>query len=52
MFDPNTSNSKVQNFVKKYESKYGRAPDMFAADSYDAVYLIKLAIEKGGYNSE
>lgn len=25
---------------------------MFAVNAYDAVYLVKLAIEKGGYNGE
>jgi len=51
-FDPNSPNPKVQEFVKKYRAKYGREPDMFAVNAYDAVYLIKLAIEKAGYNGE
>ncbi|MBR4671223.1 MAG: ABC transporter substrate-binding protein [Butyrivibrio sp.] len=33
------------NFVKKYEEKYGETPNQFAADAYDAVFIIKQAIE-------
>lgn len=51
-FDPNSPHPKVQEFVKKYRAKYGRDPDMFAVNAYDAVYLVKLAIKKGGYNGE
>ena len=35
----------TQNFVKKYEEKYGETPNQFAADAYDAVYAIKSAAE-------
>ena len=51
-FDPDSPNTKVHKFVKKYRGKYGQNPDMFAVNAYDAVYLVKLAIEKGGYNAE
>ncbi|SFB96540.1 ABC transporter substrate-binding protein [Butyrivibrio sp. YAB3001] len=33
------------NFVTKYQEKYGETPNQFAADAYDAVYIIKQAIE-------
>ena len=33
------------NFVKKYQEKYGEVPNQFAADAYDAVYIIKQALE-------
>lgn len=52
VFDPNNPNPKIQNFVNAYKEGYGRLPDMFAADGYDAVYLVKLAIEKGDYDGE
>ena len=42
------SNEKVQAFTKTYTSKYGKAPDQFAADAYDAVYIAAKAIEKTG----
>ena len=33
------------NFVKNYKEKYGDVPNQFAADAYDAVYIIKQALE-------
>ena len=36
----------VQNFVKTYKDKYKDTPNQFAADSYDAVYALKAAIEE------
>lgn len=42
------SNEKVQAFTKTYTSKFGKAPDQFAADAYDAVYIAAKAIEKTG----
>lgn len=42
------SNEKVQNFVKAYQAMYQDEPSAFSALSYDAVYLLKEAIEKAG----
>ena len=42
------TNEKVQAFTKTYTSKYGKAPDQFAADAYDAVYIAAKAIETTG----
>jgi branched-chain amino acid transport system substrate-binding protein len=33
------------DFVKAYQDAYGEVPNQFAADSYDAVYAIKAAVE-------
>lgn len=33
-------------FVAKYQELHGTTPDQFAADGYDAVYAIKLAMEQ------
>lgn len=41
----------VQRFVKKYQEAYGATPDQFAADAYDAIYVIKAAVEKAGSTS-
>lgn len=39
--------ANVQAFVKAYgEANNGEIPDQFAADAYDAIYTIKLALEK------
>ena len=43
--------AKIQAFTETYTKKYGQAPDQFAADGYDAVYLAKLALEKAGVTS-
>ena len=45
------SADNVKSFTEKYTQKYGSAPDQFAADAYDAVYLVKLALEKAGVAS-
>ena len=41
----------IQSFTQKYTEKYGKVPDQFAADGYDAVYLVKLALEQAGITS-
>ena len=40
--------SNVQSFVTKYQAKYSVAPDQFAADGYDSIYVIAAAMEKAG----
>lgn len=42
------SDPKVQSFTETYNKKFGKDPDQFAADSYDAVYLAAAALEKTG----
>ncbi len=42
---------KIQQFVETYKTSYNAEPDQFAADGYDAVYAIKLAIEQAGDTS-
>lgn len=39
---------KVQDFVKKYTDEYGKAPDQFAAQAYDGLYLLADAIARAG----
>ncbi len=41
-----TVNAKAEVFSAAYEEKYGEIPNQFAADAYDAVYIIKQALEK------
>ncbi len=45
-FAADAKNKSVQNFVKTYKEKYKDTPNQFAADSYDAVYALKAAIEE------
>ena len=50
-FTPNATDENTQNFVKAYEAKYpdqASTLNQFAADAYDAVYIIKQACEQAG----
>lgn len=47
-FAADAKDEAVQNFVKTYKEKYKDTPNQFAADSYDAVYALKAAIEESG----
>jgi len=44
-FAADAKDELTANFVKNYQEKYGEVPNQFAADAYDAVYIIKQAIE-------
>jgi branched-chain amino acid transport system substrate-binding protein len=39
---------KVQEFVKNYEAEYGLAPDQFAAQAYDALYIMAEGLKNAG----
>lgn len=39
---------KVQEFVKKYEAEYGKKPDQFAAQAYDALYIMAEGLKNAG----
>ena len=45
-FAADAKDKAVQNVVKTYKEKYKDTPNQFAADSYDAVYALKAAIEE------
>lgn len=42
------SDEITNKFVSDYKAAYGETPNQFAADAYDAIYIIKAAIEKSG----
>ena len=44
-FVADAEDEKTQNFVKAFQDAYGDIPNQFAADSYDAIYAIKAALE-------
>lgn len=45
--DVNSTDEKVKGFVDAYKAEYnGEVPDQFAADAYDAVYVIYEAMKK------
>lgn len=39
---------QVKAFVQKYEKAYGKKPDQFAAQAYDALYIMGEALKKAG----
>ena len=47
-FAADAEDEATKSFVSAYEAAYGETPNQFAADAYDAVYILKAAIEKSG----
>ncbi|MBR1628773.1 MAG: ABC transporter substrate-binding protein [Lachnospiraceae bacterium] len=47
-FSADADDEKTQNFVSKYQEEYGDVPNQCGADAYDAIYIIKQAIEESG----
>ena len=47
-FAADAQDDATQKFVSAYEAAYGETPNQFAADAYDAVYVVKTATEKCG----
>ena len=47
-YSADDSSALNQNFVKKYQEKFGEIPNQFAADGYDCIYaMYKAATEAG-----
>ena len=44
-FSADAQDERTQNFVKSYQEAFGDTPNQFAADAYDAVYILKAALE-------
>ena len=42
-FAADAEDEKTKNFVAAYKEAYGEVPNQFAADAYDAMYIIKAA---------
>ena len=52
-FAANATDEYTVNFVQKYSEKYGTdTMNQFAADAYDAIYIIKTAMEKAGITAD
>lgn len=47
-FAADASDEKTQSFVSAYKEAYGSTPDQFAADGYDAIYVIAAALKESG----
>ena len=47
-FAADAEDARTQAFVAEYQKRYGEIPNQFAADGYDAVYILKAALEAAG----
>lgn len=48
--DVESTDAKISKFVNDYKAKYNEVPDQFAADAYDAVYVIFEAMKAAQIN--
>jgi branched-chain amino acid transport system substrate-binding protein len=46
----NSANRDMQVFIAAFHAKYGHMPNSYAAAGFAAVYIVKHAIEVGGYD--
>lgn len=51
-FAADASDAKTVDFVKAYKDAYTDTPIQFAADAYDAIYVMKAAAEKAGVTAD
>jgi branched-chain amino acid transport system substrate-binding protein len=51
-FSADATDELTQNFVSKYQELYGETPNQFAADGYDAVYIIYEALQAAGCTAD
>ena len=51
-FVATAEDEKTVSFVTKYQAAYGATPIQFAADAYDAMYILIAAAEKAGITAE
>ena len=47
-FAADAQDDATKAFVSAYEAAYGETPNQFASDAYDAIYIIKAAVEASG----
>ena len=48
MYDVNSPTPENQEFVRKFRARFGRDPDAWAAQGYDAMYLLAKAVRFTG----
>ncbi len=51
-FDPKSEEARIKEFLRNFKEKYGVEPEYYAPIGYDAVKILALAIEKGGFKPE
>lgn len=50
-FSPVMTDKTAQDFVAAYKAKFGKAPDLYAAEGYTAMWWIARAIKESGSSS-
>ncbi len=45
VFEPDSEHAHVQKFVKAYSERHGEQPNLFAAEGYDAMKVLAVALE-------
>lgn len=51
-FAADATDDLTVKFVTTYKEKFGETPNQFAADGYDAIYIIKAAAEQAGITAD
>jgi len=51
-YEPEMDNSSLKEFDRKFRERFGRESHFFAANAYDAIYILKNVLEKKGYTGE
>ena len=51
-FAADAEDEATQTFVAAYQEQFGDTPNQFAADAYDAIYIIKAAAEQAGITAD
>ena len=51
-YDSDSENENVQAFVKNYSTRFGNAPDAFAAHGYDVMKVVEYAVKQLKKNNE
>lgn len=51
-FASNATDEVTANFVEAYQAAHNGVPNQFAADAYDAIYIIKAAAEEAGITAD
>lgn len=51
-FSADAEDELTKSFVAKYKEKHGEIPNQFAADGYDAVYILAQAVEEAGITAD
>ncbi|MDA8126380.1 MAG: ABC transporter substrate-binding protein [Deltaproteobacteria bacterium] len=48
LYNPNSASPENQSFVQKFRARYGKDPDTWAAQGYDALHILAKAVQFTG----